>query len=594
MTSITPQEAIRRRTRGLALQRSKNDRALPEAAFAVLSTFNVELLPPLLLDSFERIGRHVHVHVSGFGQISEQMLDPASELYAHRPDCVLLIPAVEDLLAPLFARPAHMTGEAANQLVETQTAALQQSIASLLQNLPEATCYLTVMGSGRAPAEFILSPGASYRGQALVERVLARLRDMGSISARLVIVDWDWHSRAWGSAQFHDDRMWYLARMRLNLPGLAALSDLVGSHYSAFHGLTRKVVVLDLDNTLWGGVVGEAGLSGIDLGEDGIGLAFQDLQRELLNLHDTGVLLTVASKNNAADALEVFDHHAGMILKREHLAAFRINWQDKASSIRELAQELNLGLESFVFLDDNPVEREWIRQGVPEVLVPELPADPVSRPSFFRALSCFQRITLTDADLQRAQSYAITKVRDSLRSSASSLPEFLASLDQEITIEAVHDGSLGRAAQMCQRTNQFNLTTQRYTVTDLEQLAGASGTDVYTLAVKDKFGDSGITGFAVLRTNGETSTIDSLLLSCRVLGRQIEDAFLGVLVSRARERGARYVVGRYVPTSKNQQVAAFYPERGFEPDTQGLFRLDLEREIPPTPAHISVKVKSHA
>jgi FkbH-like protein len=281
-----------------------------------------------------------------------------------------------------------------------------------------------------------------------------------------------------------------------------------------------------------------------------------------------------------------------MVLQREHLAAVRINWQDKVTNLRELAEELNLGLDSFVFFDDNPIEREWVRGSIPEVLVPQLPKDPAKRPAFLSRMTFFQRITLTEEDLRRPQAYKAQAQRVELHSRAASFEEFLVSLKQEVTIEPVHESSLARTAQLCQRTNQFNLTSQRYTVTDIERLATSSAIEIYNLAVRDRFGDSGITGVGILRFGGEKVEVDTLLLSCRVLGRKVEDVFLAFLAERARARGARYLIGRYSPTGKNQQVATFYPDRGARTVAEGVFILDLElRQCEPPP---EVLVKSIA
>ena len=594
LETISPHDAMHRRKRGHTLQREGNSRGLPDARCAVLSTFNMDFFPPLLTFSLEQVGLHADVHLGGFGQIAQAVMNPTSGLYAAEPRNVILVPAVEDLLAPFFDRPAAFSEEAADELVEEQIGELRRSIETLLERLPDVTCYPVVFGSERAPGDQILDPGARLRGQRIVSRMLEEIRGLAALSPRVVVVDWDWYTRASGTEAYRDERLWYLGRMRLNPVGLAALGDLVARHVAAHRGMTSKVAVLDLDNTLWGGVVGEAGLQGIDLGEDGVGRAFQDFQRELLKLHDSGILLAVASKNNPADALEVFDRHSGMILKREHLAAIRINWQDKATNLRELAQELNLGIDSFVFLDDNPVEREWIKQGAPEVAVPELPEDPVQRPGFLRRLPHFQRIAVTEADVQRAESYTAQRHRRELESGASSFEDFLASLEQVLSVEAVHAGSIGRAAQMCQRTNQFNLTTARYTTADIERMMRDPGMELYTLAVKDRFGDSGITGLGILRTEGETTEIDTFLLSCRVLGRKVEDAFLAVLADRAREAGARFLVGRYLPTAKNVQAASFYPDRGFESIAEGRFRLELGNASLSVPSFLTVEVAVHA
>jgi FkbH-like protein len=592
MSAIAAQDVFQRRSRGLALQREGNGRALPRLGVVVLSSFTVDPAAPLLIEALERAGLYGDIQLGDFGQIEQAILDSNSILYRARPDIVVLIPAAEDLLAPLFARPSQFSAADADALAESQAASLSRSIEVLLERLPTVSCYVVAFGPQHAPAEYVLDPRSPQRGQAAVESWLAKVRGLSALSPRVIVVDWDWHTRRIGTAACHDPRLWFLARMRLSPVGLAAMADLIVNHVRAARGHPYKVVALDLDNTLWGGVVGEVGLQGIELGEEGLGLAFQEFQRELLKLHDAGILLTIASKNNPDDALEALRDHPSMVLRREHFAAVRINWQDKATNLRELAEELNLGIDSFVFLDDNPVEREWLKRALPAVLVPDLPSDPVDRPGFLRQVPALQRVTLTEADRIRAETYALQGQRAELRSSASSFEEFLASLEQEVTVEPLQAQTLARAAQMCQRTNQFNLTTRRYTAADLERMIDAEDTEAYVLAIKDRFGDNGITGLGILKLNSDSAEIDSLLLSCRVLGRKIEDAFLHVLAERARERGVRHLVGRYVPTPKNGQVASLYPDRGFAVTGDGVFRLDLAQQRLGPPPQIVIKVEA--
>ncbi|MDQ3995525.1 MAG: HAD-IIIC family phosphatase [Gemmatimonadota bacterium] len=593
MSGISAQDAFQRRSRGLALQREGNSRGLPSVGVVVLSSFTADMLAPLLGEALERAGLHGDIQLGEFGQIEQAILDPTSVLYRVRPDVVVLIPAVEDLLVPLFARPSQFTAADAHALAQSQAASLSHSLEILLERLPTATCYVVAFGPQHAPAEYVLDPRSPQRGQAAVESLLARVRELSALSPRVVVVDWEWHTRTCTVA-CHDPRLWFLARMRLSPVGFATMADLIVNYVGAARGHPYKVVVLDLDNTLWGGVVGEAGPHGIELGEEGLGLAFQEFQRELLKMHDAGILLAIASKNNPDDAFEVLRGHPSMVLKQEHFAAVRINWQDKATNVRELADELNLGVDSFVFLDDNPVEREWLRRALPAVFVPDLPPDPVDRPAFLRKTPFFQRVTLTETDRIRARTYTLQARRAELRSSASSFDEFLASLAQEVTIEPLQPQSLARAAQMCQRTNQFNLTTRRYTVADLERMLHSADTEAYVLAVKDRFGDNGITGLGILKLNGDSAEVDSLLLSCRVLGRRVEDVVLRVLAERARERGVRYLVGRYIPTPKNAHVASFYPDRGFVAAGDGVFRLDLAEQRLDAPTEIVIKVHAGA
>ena len=565
---ISRSEAARRRDRGLAAVSEGNTAGLPELRVSVVGTFNLDLFPPFLVEALERTGLHAKVELAPFGQLAQELLSPSGEA-----DAVVVVPAADDLLS-------GSEGE------------LERLLAAALERRPKATFYVVVFGPEDVPAPHVLDPLAPERGQIAIERFLAEVRGLGRLSPRVVVVDWEWAARGAAEA-YRDPRLWYLARMRLNQEGLAALADAVAEHVGASRGLARKVVAVDLDDVLWGGVVGEVGLAGIELGEEGIGLAHQDLQRELLKLSRAGVLLAAASKNNPADVEEVLDRHPAMVLRREHFAALRVNWQDKVSNLRELADELDLGLDSFVFLDDNPVERGWVRAALPEVLVPELPSDPVERPAFVRRAPWFRRISTTGADAARTESYRAQQRRRELRGAIPSYDDFLAELAQEVAIEPLHEGSLGRAAQLAQRTNQFNLTTRRYTVAELEALAADPAFEAFTLALSDRFGDSGITGLAILRFLDGTAEVDTLLLSCRVLGRRVEDAFLAFLAERARERGARFLVGCYEESPRNEQVRSFYPDRGFEPDGDA-YRLDLERTRLEPPAGVGLKAMTRA
>lgn len=594
MESVTNQEASERRTRGLNIAKEGNIQGLPEIRLAVLATFNVDLMAPYLREAISRTGSYGEVFIGEYGQTAQQVLDPNSAFYSEAPEHVVLIPAVEDMLAPLFSRPSEFSTQEAQAMVDDRVAEISGYISTILEKLPTTTCYVVAFGSETAPVEHLLSPVSSGRGQMAVERYIQAIRTMGSLSSRAVIVDWDWHSQRFHAIPYSDDRLWYLGRMRLNPIGLAGLADLVLTHVSAQRGQARKVAVVDLDDTLWGGIVGEDGLKGLKLGQDGLGLAFQDFQRELLKLHDAGILLAICSKNNADDVWEVFDHYPGMLLMREHFSAHRINWQDKATNLEELSEELSLGIDSFVFFDDNPLERDWVRTALPEVLVPDLPEDPCYRARFLNDSPFFKRIDLTDADSRRTKSYQEQSQRRTLQEQMSSLDEFLTSLEQEVTIELMTEGSISRAAQMCQRTNQFNLTSKRYSVAELESMLTDPLVEIYILSVSDRFGDSGITGLGILRYGPKDAVIDTLLLSCRVLGRKVEDVFLAFMAERVRNRGGRHMAGEYIPSKKNGQVANFYTDRGFETVREGHFNLDLAQGGPDDSARAMLKLIANA
>ena len=321
-------EAADRRMRGIQLQRERGE-ADPDLRITVLSSFNADLIPPYLVEALDRAGIAAQVETGDFGQIAAQALNPASSLYTDEPGDVLVIPAAEDVLAALYS--AEGGAEDQEALVANRLDEIEAAVSAILERLPAATCYVVAFGSSRAPQAHVLDPTSASRGQRAVSRFVDGLRDLSRLSPRVVVVDWDWHVRGEGMRGFADERLWYLARMRLNPDGLAELAGLTARHVAAYRGAARKVAVVDLDGTLWGGVVGEVGVGGLELGEEGAGLAFRDFQSELAILRESGVVLAVASKNNREDAVEAIESHPGMILKLSDFAAERINWNDKAT-----------------------------------------------------------------------------------------------------------------------------------------------------------------------------------------------------------------------------------------------------------------------
>ena len=326
----------------------------------------------------------------------------------------------------------------------------------------------------------------------------------------------------------------------------------------------KKCLIVDLDNTLWGGVLGEDGVDGIKLGGDYPGKAFAYWQRSLLQLANNGVILAVCSKNNEADVDEAWQHNPFMVLKREHFSSLRINWQDKATNIREIAAELNIGLDSMVFVDDNPTERELIKQVLPQVEVPDFPAKPYELMPFFKQLveKYFRIYAVTSEDRTKTEQYRANALRQAEQSHFADLETYLYSLDMELDIIPADEHNLPRIAQMTQKTNQFNLTTRRYTEADVQQRID-QGWRVFCMSVRDRFGDSGITAAVFLEPSDDvTVNIDSLLLSCRILGKGIEEAFIKTVFNLLRLDGYRHITAEYLPTAKNGQTADFYDRMG--------------------------------
>uniref|UniRef100_UPI0028A9479F HAD-IIIC family phosphatase n=1 Tax=Stutzerimonas nitrititolerans TaxID=2482751 RepID=UPI0028A9479F len=361
---------------------------------------------------------------------------------------------------------------------------------------------------------------------------------------------------------------WHQAKQLVS-PNLAPLyGDHLARIAAASVGLSRKCLVLDLDNTLWGGVVGDDGLEGIQLGQGSPGgEAFLAFQRYAALLSRRGIILAVCSKNDPAVAEAAFGH-TEMALQRSDIAAFVANWEDKASNLRRIAQMLGIGLDSLVFVDDNPAEREIIRRELPEVAVPELPDDVAHYPARLAAAGYFEAVSFTTDDAARGRNYALNAARELALSQATDMEGYLRSLTMALHVSPIGPDERARCTQLINKTNQFNLTTRRYSEAEVARITDSAGALALAFRLRDKFGDNGLISVVLARPDPELNDdellIDSWLMSCRVLGRQVECAVLEVLGRAARQAGYRALVGQYRRTERNAMVAEHYPNLGFE------------------------------
>jgi FkbH-like protein len=333
---------------------------------------------------------------------------------------------------------------------------------------------------------------------------------------------------------------------------------------SAIELRRKKCLVLDLDNTLWGGILGEDGISGVSLGGDYPGNVYLLFQHQLLSLSREGVILTIDSKNNLEDVRQMWDEHPNVVLKEEHFAAMRINWDNKADNISVIAQKLNINIDSMVFLDDSPAERDLVKKYLPEVIVPDFPEHPYMLLDFLRNIveRYFCIYMITEEDKEKAKQYQANVLRQNMQNSFSNMEDYIRNLNIVLEIAEVNDLTRARVAQMTQKTNQFNLTTHRYTDVDVNNIINDGGM-IFTLSVSDKFGDSGITGLCIVNIIENKATIDSFLLSCRVLGKGIEKIFAEYVLKLLQLKGVSEVTALYIPTNKNSLVADFYDKIGF-------------------------------
>jgi FkbH-like protein len=439
----------------------------------------------------------------------------------------------------------------------------------------------------------------SAAGQAAaVQRINQELCRVAGEHRGVYLLDYDALVARHGRLSWHDEPKWLTMRMPIATENLIHLANEWLRFIHPLTGKICKVLVADLDNTLWGGVLGEDGPEGIQLGLEYPGAAYRALQRAMLDLFRRGVPLAVCSKNNLPDAMEALERHPGMLLQPQHFAALRINWNDKVQNLYEIAAELNVGMEALAFLDDNPVERARVRVEAPEVTVIDLPNDPMGYAQALRDSPVFERVVLSAEDHERGQYYAEQRLRLEFERSASSLEDFYRSLQQELEIAPVTTETLTRVAQLTQKTNQFNLTTRRYTEQQIVDMAASTDWRVYSVRVKDRFGDNGLVGVAITRDLQEVCEIDVLLLSCRVIGRTVETALLSFLVERARSTGMKQFQGWFLPTKKNEPAREFYPRHNFRPQAERdggtLWSVDLGQAECKCPAWIRLIVAEGA
>ncbi|HUC01319.1 MAG TPA: HAD-IIIC family phosphatase [Candidatus Paceibacterota bacterium] len=396
-----------------------------------------------------------------------------------------------------------------------------------------------------------------------------RLEDLAARISNLVIFDTNRLAHILGESRVFDLRGLYAFDIPYTHEFMAFLAEEWFAFVRIISGRTKKAIVLDLDNTLWGGIVGELGALGISLGPDYPGNAFVNFQRALREFYDRGVILAIASKNNERDVEEVFEKNPNMVLKKDHFAAIRTNWEDKAQNILEIADELNIGTESMIFLDDDPLTRALVRAKLPGVTVPDFSLPPEEYAAFLYQLDLFNQFSLTDEDAQKGKMYAEERQRKEVMKAVGNVQDYISQLGIVAKVDLNGEGFLPRIAQLTQKTNQFNLTTRRYSEADVKKMI-ADGAFVFSANVSDKFGDYGTVILAiVIPGSGSEATLDTFLMSCRVMGRGIECSFMDHIIRSIAARGIKKLNASFVPTAKNKPADGFLAEHGFAERASG-------------------------
>jgi FkbH-like protein len=556
---------------------------------AFLATATMDLVEPYLLVEGARRGFKIVPRFLPFNQLELQAMTADSELYAVHPDVVIVAWHIDELspdIARRFLRQDVASLEAEVGRVESRVRGILTSIRAR----SAASLLVFNLAPPRHPAAGLADPGLEISQLTVVQRLNDRVAGACRQIADCHVVDYARAVLETGLRRWADLRLLRRGRIPFGTDGQIATGRLLARAIRAARKPPCKCLVLDLDNTLWGGVLGEDGAGGIRLGEDHPGNAFKEFQSALHSLRDRGILLAVASKNDERDALMVLDSHPDSLLRSEHFSAMRINWDDKANSLRAIAAELSIGLDALAFFDDSPIEREWIRSQLPEVNVIAVPESPIDYVDALFDSGAFDQLSISRDDTARAAMYAEDGARKALELRHESLDDFLRDLGLRATIGPVGPATLPRVTQLVAKTNQFNLTTRRHSAVDVARIAN-EGLGLW-LRVSDRFGDAGLVGLALARltsVNGEWE-LDTFLLSCRVIGRNVETALLATLCDAIRQRGGRVLRGRFIPTQRNAPAANFLPCHGFTHTTRGDEILDLTADIVRSPDYIAVEL----
>ena len=539
--------------------RTADLQGLPKLRAALLSDAATQLFVPLLRELFRRAGFAAEIYEAPFAAIELEVFNPSSDFYAFKPDVVVLLNSTQALRAAFFQPGANsdFVGEAESRIIGVWDA-IRSNTAALVVQSNYVTPYERLFGN------YDLKHAASW-SSAVAEinrRIVAAARQRNNVLVNDVEALASWVGRR----SWFDERFWDLAKSFCATELLPLVAKNITDIVLAARGRAVKCVILDLDNTLWGGVIGDDGVDGIQLSAHGDGEAFYRFQSFLLGLKKRGILLCVCSKNEYAAAIKPFEEHPEMVLRRDDITIFVANWENKAENIKRIRESLEIGYDSMVFLDDNPFERNSVRGILPDVIVPELPEDPADYIKAVSELNLFETSTVSAEDNGRADLYRAEFERRSAASTFSNFEEYLSSLDMKIEVARFEPSRLGRIAQLLQRSNQFNLTTHRYNERECEAMMQDPDCMPLYGSLRDRFGDHGLISIIVGRPNRTENALEitDWLMSCRVLARGVEEFLMNHIVGEASALGVEFVHGSYVRTAKNAMVKEFFAKFGFE------------------------------
>jgi len=537
----------------------KDMSAFPTHRIAILGDCATQHIATALRGWGYEAGLRYDVFDADYNQIDAQTMDPGSELYGFQPAWVVLANCTDKLYDAYCAYPVGERSRFAETMRDRMVVVWQRIEhnigARMLQfNFPAWDDRVFGDFGAKTPESF------SYQ----LRKLNFLLAESCAEYKNVFLVDIDGMQSRLGESAVRDPKMYCIAKMPFRTDFLPYIAKQITDTVLAASGTFKKCIVLDLDNTLWGGVIGDDGLDGIQIGELGLGHAFSAFQSWLKEMKNRGIILCVCSKNNEPAAKEPFEKHPEMVLKLEDISVFVANWEDKAGNIRHIQSVLNIGMDSLVFLDDNPFEREVVRSLIPNITVPELPENPEEYVDYLRSLNLFETASYSDADRVRTQQYRAEAQRVSLQSQCADYDSYLEGLEMVAEAKPFDAFHFPRIAQLTQRSNQFNLRTVRYTEQEIADIAADDQYITLYFTLRDKFGDHGLISAVIMEKQQDRLFVNTWLMSCRVLKRGMEEFIVNKMVSAAREAGFETVEGEYLKTVKNAMVARIYEKLGFE------------------------------
>lgn len=516
-------------------------------------------------------GYNIKLFEADFNQVERQFLDPSSELYSFNADYVVVSQSTHKLLSTYNEKAAESQSQVADERLEFVKLMCNSIQARLIYfNYPEIED--NVFGSYANKVE------GSFTYQ--TRKLNYELMNLSQQNPNLFICDIAALQNKFGRDMMFDSSVYVTTEMVLSIDVVPYVASRTMDIISAAQGKFKKCLILDLDNTMWGGIIGDDGLENIQLGHGlGIGKAFSEFQEWMKKLKNRGIILAVCSKNTENIAKEPFEKHPDMILKLNDIAVFKANWDNKADNIRQIQSILNIGFDSMVFLDDNPFERNMVRQNVPGITVPELPEDPGEYLEYLYSLNLFETVSYSNADVDRTKQYQVEAQRVTMKKSFTNEAEFLKNMDMVSEIKPFDKFNTPRVSQLSQRSNQFNLRTVRYLEADIENISNDINYQDFSFTLSDKYGDNGLICIVILeKKNKETLFVNTWFMSCRVLKRGMENFTLNTIIKFAKENGFKKIIGEYIPTPKNKMVESHYQELGFLPidsDGKNLYELEV-------------------